>query len=263
MVGYAAEGGIFASRFTIYQDYTKRHILNNDKLQVSFCQPIIHNSNTLAIICVDEVAKDLSHERTVRLLYTLANFGGIALTNTRIVDKIREQSIRDSLTWLYNHQYFQDRLEDLLNQAKVERSALGLIMLDIDHFKHFNDTYGHQAGDFVLKKIAEILNSQLRGNDIIARYGGEEIAVILPGGDKQYSYNIAERLRRIFEESKLKFNGKDLKVTVSCGVSAYSPFTIEDINKNILIKYADEALYKAKETGRNKVVVQEFGKREG
>jgi diguanylate cyclase (GGDEF)-like protein len=260
IVGYATAVGVFASRFTIYQDYTKRHILDNDKLQVSFCQPIVHNGNTLAVLCVDEIAKDLSHERTARLLSTLANFGGIALTNTKLVDRIREQSIRDSLTWLYNHQYFQDRLDLLLNQAKREKGMLGLIMVDIDHFKHFNDTYGHQVGDFVLKKTADILNSQLRGSDLIARYGGEEFSVVLPGGDIKYSSDVAERIRKVFEKSELEFEGKGLKVTVSCGVCAYSPLIKDDIGKDMLVKYADEALYKAKETGRNRVVIHEFAK---
>lgn len=255
LVGYAIDAGIFVSSKTLSQDYTKRYILDKDKLNTSFCQPIVHNGKVLAVICVGSVSHSLTHEQVMRLLSTLANFGSIALENTKLVDKIREQSVRDSLTWLYNHQFFQTHMEKMLKAAKKDKDPLGFIMMDVDHFKQFNDTYGHQAGDFVLKEVAKILTQELRGDDIIARYGGEEFVAVLPRRDINSTYDIAERLRKLFEKSKFNFQGNDLNITISAGVVAYNPKGDADIVKDKLIKYADDMLYKAKEAGRNKVMI--------
>ena len=255
LVGYASEQGVFVSRKTLAQDYTKSHVINTEKLESNFCQPIVHNSRTLASICVSNVSPDLTDEQVMRLLSTLANFGGIALTNTELVDRIREQSVRDSLTWLYNHQYFQNHMDNMLSRAKREKDPLGFIILDIDYFKKFNDNYGHQAGDFVLKKVAGILTSELRGTDIVARYGGEEFVAILPGRDLEGSYRVAERIRKIFEQTPFEYESHGLKITISAGVSAYIPSANANATKEALIRYADNALYKAKEQGRNRVVM--------
>jgi diguanylate cyclase (GGDEF)-like protein len=255
LIGYASEQGIFVSKKTLAQDYTKKHISELDKLQANFCQPIVYNAKTLASICVNNVSPELTHEQVMRLLSTIANFGGIAMTNTELVDHIREQSVRDSLTWLYNHQYFQNHMDNILSAAKREKEPLGFIIMDIDHFKKFNDNYGHQAGDFVLKKSASMLMSELRGADIVARYGGEEFVAILPGRDLEGSYRIAERIRRLFESTPFKYESHNLNITISAGVSAYIPSADAKATKELLIKYADNALYRAKEQGRNMVIM--------
>lgn len=255
LLGYAAKQGVFVSRKTLNQDYAKRHIVDEDTLNVIFCQPIVNNRKTLAVISVGSVNASLTDEQIMRLLSILANFGSVALTNTKLVDRMREQSVRDSLTWLYNHQYFQTHIENALNNAKSEKEPLSLIMMDIDNFKHFNDAYGHQAGDFVLKKAAAIFNSELRGSDIVARYGGEEFVAILPRRTIEEAYNIAERIRKVFAKTRFEFEEKDLKITLSTGVSAFKPSSEEDVSKELLIKFADEALYKAKDEGRNKVII--------
>ncbi|MFH1868166.1 MAG: diguanylate cyclase [Candidatus Omnitrophota bacterium] len=257
MLGMAAENGRFVSRRILSQDYSKKHILDNDSFDIEFCQPIVHGLGTLAVLCVSDVSKDFTHEQAMRLLSILSNFGAVAFTNTMLVDKIREQSVRDSLTWLYNHQYFQSKMDEFLIEAKRRRECLGFVILDLDHFKEFNDNYGHLAGDFVLKKTAEILTSELRGSDITARYGGEEFVAVLPSRNAQQSYDIAERIRKVFEKRRFDFEGKDLNVTVSAGVSAFNPALNEDTKKNSLIEQADEALYKAKREGRNRVTIYE------
>lgn len=254
-IGLAAKTGELISKKVLSLDSAKRHILNNDKINTSYCQPIVQNSRTLAVIGVGDVSKNLTSQQTVRVLSTLANFGAVALTNTELVDKIREQSIRDSLTWLYNHQFFQSRMDLLLDQAIGRKENLGLVMMDLDHFKEFNDTYGHQAGDLMLKKTAEILNSEVRSSDVIARYGGEEFVIILSNQDEKSAYDITERIRKRFEESSLEFEGRHLKITISGGVSVFSPVKEKQIKKNVLIKYADQALYRAKKEGRNRVIV--------
>jgi diguanylate cyclase (GGDEF)-like protein len=257
MVGLAALSGRLISRSAINQDSTKRHILDNDSFEIEFCQPVVHDSKSLAVICVSGVSKDFNHEQITRLLSILANFGAVAFTNTILVDKIREQSVRDSLTWLYNHQYFQTRMETVLADAKRTRDCMGFIILDLDHFKMLNDSYGHLAGDYVLKKTAEILNTELRGGDITARYGGEEFVAVLPSRNAQQTYDIAERIRKVFEKTRFDFEGKSLVVTISAGVSSFDPSVDEQIKKNTIIENADKALYKAKREGRNRVVIHE------
>ena len=256
-IGYAAKTGAFVSRnLVLYQDPARKYMLDNDKLETSFCQPIVHNGKSFAVICVGDTSESLTNEQAMHFLSILANSGTVALANTILVDKIREQSIRDSLTQLYNHQYFQKSLDMLLEQARKKRDALGFIMLDIDNFKEFNDTYGHQAGDFVLKKAADLLSSELKGeNDIIARYGGEEFAAILPCRNADESYKIAERVRKAFEDTKFEFEKSLLGVTASIGVSAFDPAKQKDVERNTLIRYADEALYAAKGKGRNRAVM--------
>jgi len=256
-IGLAVKNRDFISRDMLYQDPLKKHILDNDRLKIHFCQPIVHNDKPLAVICVGDISKELTSQQTRRLLSTLANFGAIALVNTKLVGQIREQSKRDGLTWLYNHQYFQERLAILLEQMAHDREALGLLILDVDHFKKFNDTYGHQAGDFVLQKTAEILKTELRGYDIVARYGGEEFVAILPRQGKEEASIAAERIRSTIEKEKFSFEGNTFHVTVSLGVSAFDPSHKKAIKPNILIKQTDVALYKAKETGRNRVIVSD------
>ncbi|NQT91035.1 MAG: GGDEF domain-containing protein [Candidatus Omnitrophica bacterium] len=254
-IGCAAESGNLVVRKIMLEDPVRKHILDNDKIETVYAQPIVHESDTLAVICVGDASTELTSQQTARILSTLANFGSVALTNTILVDKIREQSRRDSLTWLYNHQFFQDMLGRLLGQAVADKYPLGLVILDIDHFKKLNDNYGHQAGDAVLKKAAEILNSESGASDITARYGGEEFVMILPHMDERGAYEIAEKIRKAFEETAFGFGGKVLKATVSLGVSGFDPAGGKRPEKNILIKQADDALYAAKEGGRNRTIV--------
>ncbi|RME69368.1 MAG: GGDEF domain-containing protein, partial [Nitrospirae bacterium] len=129
--------------------------------------------------------------------------------------------------------------------------------LDIDHFKKFNDTYGHQQGDIVLKTIASIISSSLRESDIAARYGGEEFAVILPQTDMKGALVCAERIRQNVEEHKLSLNGTPVQVTVSLGVSSVWP-SKKDVPKGQFIEITDRALYHSKNNGRNRVTALEI-----
>jgi diguanylate cyclase (GGDEF)-like protein len=127
-------------------------------------------------------------------------------------------------------------------------ASLSLLMLDIDHFKKFNDTWGHQAGDHVLKEVARVVRDQCRKTDIVARYGGEELSVILPGTDAKGALLLAERIREEVATMRSQFEGHELSVTLSIGISSLNQ-NIQD--KEQLIKLADEALYRSKESGRN------------
>lgn len=181
-------------------------------------------------------------------LQDLAKFAAIAVENSRLY----LMATLDRMTRLYIHHYFQERLIESIKRSERNNSPVSLIMSDIDHFKSFNDTYGHQQGDKVLKETATIFKSQLRSIDIPARYGGEEFAIILPETKLDEAIVIASRLRKKIEEFEYSGQDKPLHVTISLGVAQYNPE--KDETKDDLIKRADKALYKAKESGRNKVV---------
>jgi diguanylate cyclase (GGDEF)-like protein len=159
-------------------------------------------------------------------------------------------AIRDGLTGAYNHRYFQEKLVEEITKAERYNKDLSLAMLDVDHFKKFNDNYGHQEGDRVLRVVSEIVQGTVRSKvDTLARYGGEEFAVILPEADGNLGIELAERIRNNVESYLFERNGQSLyRVTLSVGIASY-PFDSRE--PKVLIKMADNALYEAKKAGRN------------
>ncbi|BDU50928.1 sensor domain-containing diguanylate cyclase [Haliovirga abyssi] len=170
----------------------------------------------------------------------------------KLLAKVTNESITDPLTQLYNRRYMMRRLGEEIARGKRENVAVSLIGIDIDFFKKFNDTYGHQIGDLVLKHVGIQIKKSLRVIDIPCRYGGEELFVILPNTNMQGAYKTAERIRYNIENMKLKHKNLILNVTVSVGVSIYPTNALDSES---LIKTTDLALYKAKESGRNRVIV--------
>ncbi|HUE98682.1 MAG TPA: diguanylate cyclase [Anaerolineales bacterium] len=166
--------------------------------------------------------------------------------------ELREQAIRDALTGLYNRRYLNESLERELARAHREESPVSLVMIDIDHFKDVNDTFGHNTGDAILQRFATQLMNQTRVGDIVCRYGGEEFLVVLPKVTAQSTYRIAERWRKSFQETQLSQHIKEIKATISCGISE---FPVHGSMQEELISIADKALYHAKQLGRNRVVI--------
>ncbi len=171
--------------------------------------------------------------------------------------RMLDASLRDGLTKAYNKSYFMERLDKELVFARRHDTALSLIMLDVDHFKRINDTYGHPAGDAVLIRIARVALDALRKEDIFARYGGEEFAVICRGVDALNAGHAAERLRKLIAATHTDHAGMDLEVTVSLGVAEWQDVNAESPAQ--LISAADAALYEAKRSGRNRVVRRSRG----
>ncbi len=157
----------------------------------------------------------------------------------------------DALTGLYNKHYFQRQFRLEVQRVMRDRSALSLMFCDLDHFKRVNDTHGHLAGDYVLRKVGEILRSNQREYDVCGRYGGEEFAVLLPSTDLRCANIAAERLRARVEQTVFDYQGAIIPVTTSIGVSA---FTADMRSPEDLIAAADRGVYLAKEGGRNRVV---------
>jgi diguanylate cyclase (GGDEF)-like protein len=166
-------------------------------------------------------------------------------------EELYKMAVVDALTGAHNKRYFEERMREEFSFAFRNQQPLSLIMFDVDHFKKFNDTYGHPAGDYVLRKISELAKQVVRTEDILCRYGGEEFAVILKATDSEGAAILAERLRKAIEESTFEFEGKVLHVTISIGVATLRGQNIHDWNT--LLKLADTLLYKSKNTGRNRV----------
>ncbi len=171
-------------------------------------------------------------------------------------ERLNQLSITDGLTEIYNHRHFQDRLsEEVERVQRSKESVVSLLILDIDDFKHFNDTYGHQCGDMVLKQLAGILRNNVRSIDVLARYGGEEFAVILPNADTEEAANVAKRICEAVRSTPFSFGeGMSVKVTVSIGVGS---LTRGQGEKSEIIRKADNALYAAKAKWKDRVEVWE------
>ena len=166
-------------------------------------------------------------------------------------EEIHRMAITDGLTNLFNKRYFLETLEKETARARRYHRPLSLIMIDLDHFKNVNDTYGHLAGDHILKELGELLRSRIRREEIVVRYGGEELAILLPETGKDGAMKVAEQMRKRVEDHTFIFAGKKITITISAGVAELIE-TNYDFNG--FIDVADERLYAAKKGGRNKVV---------
>ena len=164
--------------------------------------------------------------------------------------RLEELATTDPLTQIYNRRAFFEVANSFFNFVKREHSPLAILMLDIDFFKKINDTYGHQAGDMILKHLVQCTQSMLRESDILARYGGEEFIVLLPDTNAQQAILVAQKIRKKIEKTPYNHKGEDIYITISIGLSVYQE---GDNSLSDIIQKADEALYKAKENGRNRV----------
>jgi len=184
---------------------------------------------------------------------------GLSLQTTVDLKIVLRENVTDSLTSIYNRRYLEQRLSEEVDRAARYQAPLSVMMLDIDHFKSINDTWGHQAGDKILSEFRELIKSSVRVSDIVARYGGEEFLILAPSTDAEAAYNLAERIRENTEKHNFEINGSDLEkrsvcVTVSAGVAQLAA---HGITGDQLVKFADEALYRAKHSGRNCVMLEE------
>lgn len=182
-------------------------------------------------------------------LLNLGRFAAIAVDNSRLY----QMATIDRMTRLYVHHFFLERLEEEIKRSQRYGTSLSLLMCDIDHFKNFNDTYGHQQGDLILKELGALLKKGLRKMDIPARYGGEEFALVLPETPVDDAKVVASRLRKEVESHEFPGQGKPLHVTISIGVAEFG--SERDPTREELIRRADKALYGAKKSGRNRVAV--------
>ena len=193
------------------------------------CVPLIAQGETLGVFHLRpgspaEEPDPGAGGRKDQLALTVAEDLALALANLRLRETLRSQAIRDPLTGLFNRRYLEETMERELNRVKRQGISLGMIMMDLDHFKQYNDTFGHSAGDELLSALGILLKSQIRGEDIACRYGGEEFLLILPGASMEIALERAENLRQAVKEMHLHHQG--LKpTTLSLGVASLSRTT--------------------------------------
>ncbi|MBI3896973.1 MAG: diguanylate cyclase [Gammaproteobacteria bacterium] len=170
--------------------------------------------------------------------------------------KLFDNAVKDGLTGVYNKKYFLDRIETDVAYAKRHQTPLTLLILDIDHFKKVNDNYGHLAGDYVLKELAVLVKRTIRSEDVLARFGGEEFVVLMRDADDEKALMLAERLRRIVEQTVVTYEDKRIPMTISIGIGTMSasPQNPPIQNATDLVNCADRYLYQAKRGGRNRVI---------
>ncbi len=197
--------------------------------------------------------KNTLDKRISIIIDTLINQVAISLYNSVLFNTLEKLAITDGLTGLHNHRHFQEYIDGEAKEASRYNNPLAFIILDIDHFKVLNDTYGHPQGDMILKKLSEVILQTIRDVDYAARYGGEEFCIVLPNTNLKGAYKTAERLRKKVEALSIRSdNDKSIKFTVSIGISTL----LKDAeNKHQLISHADEALYFSKENGRNQTTI--------
>jgi len=186
-----------------------------------------------------------------RLAMAVAGQVGLSLGSLRMWETLRDQSIRDPLTGLFNRRFLQESLEREWQRAKRKNLPLSVVILDLDRFKRFNDVFGHDAGDAILRSMAELFRKHYRREDVVCRYGGEEFAIILPESSARDAAKRSEELRLAAKKLQVLHKGKPLDaVTLSIGVAAYPEHasTVEE-----LLRIADACLYKSKSAGRNRV----------
>jgi diguanylate cyclase (GGDEF)-like protein len=218
--------------------------------------PVISESRVIGLITVQSIKPLAFNAHDERLLTALAAQTAMALENAKLHQLAQEQAHLDSLTQVYNHGHFVELVRSAVAASDRDDSQVSLIMLDIDRFKQYNDTYGHVAGDNVLKLVAIALKASVRAEDSVGRWGGEEFGVLLPGSGPLEAKKVARRIRRAVAELTPE-DGQGRVIanpTVSQGVSTY-PFP--SASANDLIHEADAALYHAKDRGRNELVVCE------
>jgi diguanylate cyclase (GGDEF)-like protein len=204
----------------------------------------------LVLLCEDRVTLGKDQIETFK---SAVNHLGLALRNALLFKEVKLRADRDGLTHIYNRRTFDERLVHELKRRQRYGHNLALLMVDLDHFKSINDSYGHQAGDEVLRRVGRILQESLRSTDLAARYGGEEFAVLLPHTSEKDACRLAERIRSSIESEVFMQDGEQFRVTASIGVASVEAGSL-DRDGDLVLK-ADQALYEAKRNGRNMTVI--------
>jgi len=221
------------------------------------CKPIVAHGNTLGMLyihCDSEREVNAVNQR-MDGLRQLLQLTGMAIATLNLRTKLENQSIRDSLTGLFNRHFMQISLERELSRAARRKQTLAVFMMDLDHFKKFNDTYGHAAGDTVLKAVSEIFRSSIRTEDIACRYGGEEFTIMMPDVTQAVAIERAESIRRAVASLRVPLDKENYaEFSISIGLALYPE---DGETADLLLRRADLALYRAKRSGRNQVAQYE------
>lgn len=219
----------------------------------TLCIPLTAHGNSIGILHLNfsDSVPHVSNEAK-QLALTLAEHLGLAFANLQLQEKLRSQALRDPLTGLYNRRYFEDKLESEWSKARQNTTSLSIIMLDLDHFKRFNDNFGHDSGDYVLKEVGNLVGFLINEQSKICRLGGEEFAVVYPNASSEEAMALAEKIVEEVRRLHLTNQGVSLgQLGISAGIATYPE---QKVTSDKLLKLADIALYKAKKNGRSKAM---------
>lgn len=227
----------------------------------TLCVPMVAQGEALGVLHISHLerstsgndAAEHSFATLTNLCVTLADNIALALSNLKLRETLQDQALRDSLTGLFNQRHMEASFEREIDRAGRRKTTLAAMMIDLDHFKRFNDVNGHAAGDAVLRELGKFLQANTRAADIACRYGGEEFSLILPDTPPGDAVKRAEELREAFKQMNIQYRGQTLSsATLSIGLAVYPDHggTVDD-----LLRAADTALYDAKAAGRDRVVV--------
>jgi len=249
IAGWVQRTGAVVNVPNVHED--SRYIAFHDVIASELAVPLITAGKVIGVFSVESTRLQAFGPRDVNVLNALAGYAIIAIENARLFEQTKRLAITDGLTELFNHRYLHETLDRTLERCLREGQPLALIMIEIDNFKWYNDTYGHQQGDEVLRAVADLLRRGSRPSDLVARYGGDEFMIILPNTAKEAAFEIAERIRRMVEAYPfLLAENQVTSVTLSLGVAA----TPEDgTSVEAVIEAVDRAQYSSKDSGGNKV----------
>ena len=215
--------------------------------------PLKARSQTIALLTLTSPHRNAFSDDILRVLEIIEYPVSVVVDNARLHEGTRRLAMTDGLTRLFNHRHFYELLEQEFQRTRRYKTNLSMIMIDIDFFKQINDTYGHQAGDEILKELANVISREVREVDLLARYGGEEFAVLLPQTNLEKAREVAERIRKSVEKHEFDSLESTIKVTISIGVAGFPENMVN--SQTELVQVADTALYKAKESGKNCVII--------
>jgi diguanylate cyclase (GGDEF)-like protein len=235
-------------------DYQGRFVkgdFRKSKLRSFMGVPIIETGIAKGTVAVESLAQDQYNEKDLQLLKSIVQVYGTAICWLKRYQEAHAMATVDGLTQLLNHRFFMERFAEEVERAARYGGAITYLMIDLDHFKQVNDTYGHLHGDYVLWQISQLIRACIRKADIAGRYGGEEFGVIIINAGKQESFTTADRIRQTIADYKFKNNGVENRVSASIGMAEY-PMDGHDVNT--LILRADQAMYTVKRRGGNEVL---------
>ncbi|HEY9900364.1 MAG TPA: diguanylate cyclase [Pantanalinema sp.] len=252
LIGKAAQGAAIV-RLDALQDLLSPGEDHLASYHSALIAPILAEDKRLGVIALFNHDDRAFDARSERLLGIIASYAAIAIQNAQLYQTTQQLAITDGLTAVYNRRYFQRQLDNEFRRAPRFGYPIALILLDVDHFKQFNDTHGHLLGDQVLRSMAQILKESVRETDVVARYGGEEFAVILPETTRDHALEVAERIRKNVAHHTFWGRGQTpVQVTVSIGVASR---LAAETSAEAMIELSDQALYEAKRTGRDRICV--------
>jgi diguanylate cyclase (GGDEF)-like protein len=248
-----------------YGDQRETFILNEVELKERFdvtgvtksavAVPLAGKEELMGIIYLEHIKENYFQPETKKYLNTLAIAIRLALENAQLYSRLEEMALIDGLTGLYNRMFFNKEIHNCMENYKKFGLPFVLVILDLDHFKSVNDTYGHLGGDMVLQQVSNLIKNGIRKDDLVCRYGGEEFAIIFRNTKDMEGIKLRlDAVRKSIAGTTMEYQGNDVAITCSFGVVCC---TLIDKNENIdvVVRKADEALYEAKRTGRNKICI--------